>query len=90
MATDQLIYQLQKGNPHMRVVRDFGERRVGGQNALLTEMVNQSALGGREINWLVTVLRPEGLSYFAFVAPETEFADYRPTFERIIRSIRFN
>ena len=89
VANDQLIYQLQKGNPHMRVVRDHGERRVGGQSALLTELVNQSVLGGREINWLVTVLRPDGLSYFAFVAPEAEFADYRRAFESIIRSIRF-
>jgi Zn-dependent protease with chaperone function len=90
-ATDQLVADLRRSNPNMRVVRNNDQRRVDGQNAMVTELSNDSPLGGRETDWLVTVLRPDGLlHYFIGVAPQREFTQYAPTFDKIVSSVRFN
>mgnify|MGYP003351930082 CR=1 FL=1 len=52
-------------------------------------LANASPVGGNAIDYLVTVLRPEGLIYIVFVAPEKEFAKYERTFRDMIDSIRF-
>ena len=70
--------------------RTRGRIRVGGKSALSKILTNDSPLGGRETDWLVTVLRPEGLLYFVFVAPEQEFADYQNAFQQILNSVRFS
>ncbi|HYK89590.1 MAG TPA: M48 family metalloprotease, partial [Acidobacteriota bacterium] len=88
-ATEQLIQNLVGSNPSMKVAGDRRKIRVGGQEALSTMLNNDSPLGGRETDWLLTVLRPEGLVYLVFVAPEKEFADYRRTFEEMLNSLRF-
>jgi beta-barrel assembly-enhancing protease len=88
-ATTQLIGSLQTANPDMRVSRDASRIRVGGQAALSTTLSNVSPVGGNETDLLVTVLRPEGLLYFVFVAPEAEAAGYQRSFQDILSSIRF-
>ena len=89
-ATNQLIESLRRSNTAMRISRDLGKIRVGGKSALSKILTNDSPLGGRETDWLVTVLRPEGLLYFVFAAPEQEFADYQGAFEQILNSVRFS
>ncbi len=89
-ATTQLIGSLQNANPDMRVSRDAVRIRVGGLAALSTTLSNVSPAGGNETDVLVTVLRPEGLLYFVFVAPEAEFAGYQRVFQDMINSIRFS
>lgn len=88
-ATDQLIDQLRENNPRMRVSRDHERTRFGGEPALSTLLTNDSPIGGKESDWLVTVLRPEGLYYFICVAPEGDYSAYRRTFQTILDSIRF-
>jgi Zn-dependent protease with chaperone function len=88
-ATDQLIDELQYSNPAMRISRDQGQIRVGGAAAISKIFSNDSPIGGREVDWLVTALRPEGLVYFIFVAPESDFADYQPVFQQILNSVNF-
>lgn len=88
-ATDQLIAQLQQGNPALSISGAATQVRVDGERALSTMLRNDSALGGRETGWLVTILRPEGLVYFICVSPEKDYAAYRRTFETIINSVRF-
>jgi len=88
-ATDQLMDTLKKQNPQISVTRSGVQTRVGGERALSIMLRNDSALGGTETNWLVTVLRPEGLVYFVGVAPEKEYGDYRRAFENLINSVRF-
>ncbi len=39
---------------------------------------------------LATVARPEGLFYVIFIAPQSLFDQVQPTFEDILRSVRFN
>ncbi|MBP1595199.1 MAG: peptidase [Acidobacteria bacterium] len=88
-ATDQLIRDLQQSNPSLRVTQTGRQTRVGGTAALSTVLQNDSPVGGVERDWLVTVLRPEGLVYFIGVAPENDYGDYRRAFETLIDSIRF-
>jgi Zn-dependent protease with chaperone function len=88
-ATDQLVSQLQQSNPRMSVVRRHERMRLGGATALSTDLVNDSPAGGREGDWLVTTLRPNGLLFFVCVAPQSAAAEYEPAFQRIIDSVRF-
>jgi hypothetical protein len=88
-ATDKLIDDLRHSNPGMRLVRSHERVRLSGQNALSTYLSNDSPAGGRETDWLVTVLRPEGLLYFVCVAPERDYGDYSRAFEAMLDSVRF-
>jgi predicted Zn-dependent protease len=89
-ATDQLIDNMRRSNPNMRITRSHESIRVNGQSALSTELSNESPAGGRETDWVVTVLRPDGtLYYFVGVAPSNEFSRYNTTFEDILNSARF-
>jgi hypothetical protein len=89
-ATDQLLNQLRQSNPNMRETRTRQRRTVDGESALVLELSNDSAIGGREVNWMVTVLRPNGLLYYVVgVAPERDFSRYAPTFDQIVSSIQF-
>jgi predicted Zn-dependent protease len=89
-ATNQLLDELSRSNPNMRVVRENERIRVGGLRALSTELRNESPIGGRETDWLVTVLLPNGrLYYFIGVAPQNEFRVYQDAFNRVLSSVRF-
>jgi hypothetical protein len=55
------------------------------------EIANDTAAGGREIDRLVTVLRPDGLLYyFIGVTPDRDSNRYEPVFRDMIASVRFN
>jgi len=89
-ATDQLIDDMRRSNPNMRITRSHERVTVNGQRGLSTELSNESPAGGRETDWIVTTLRPDGtVYYFVGVAPSNEFSRYSNTFEDIIDSVRF-
>jgi hypothetical protein len=88
-ATDQLLAELKRSNQNMQVTRASAQMRVGGERALSTMLRNDAPGGGNVTNWIVTVLRPEGLVYFVAVAPEAEYQNYRRAFEAVVDSVRF-
>ena len=88
-STDRLIVELQHSNPGMRLLRKSERIRLNGQRAISTYMSNDSPLGGQETDWVVTVLRPEGLLYYICVAPQAEYSNYDKTFVSILDSVRF-
>jgi len=88
-ATDRLMQELRRSNQTMRIIRSPESIRVDGQRALSTDLSNESPLGGRETDWLVTVQRPEGLLFFVFVAPDRDFLNYNHTFRVMLDSVRF-
>jgi predicted Zn-dependent protease len=89
-ATDQLITELRRSNPKMSVASERGPIRVGGQPAISVKFDNESPLGFRETNWLVTVLGPDGtMYYFVAVAPESQFNLSRTAFDQVLASVRF-
>jgi Zn-dependent protease with chaperone function len=87
--TQDLIGQLSQSNPGMQVGQSK-RMTIGRDPALVTTMYNQSPMGGREINMLVTVERPEGLFYMVFIGPESEFRNLQPIYEQMLRTVRFN
>jgi beta-barrel assembly-enhancing protease len=88
-ATQQLIENLQKSNPNMRVVRQAAPVKLNGQPGLSTYLSNDSPVGGQETDWLITVLQPQGLLSFLSVAPQAAYSDYDKTFAAILDSVQF-
>jgi hypothetical protein len=88
-ATSQVIQDLQNSNPSMKITRQGERLRLNGQPGLSTYLSNVSPAGGQETDWVVTVLRPEGLMYFVCVAPQSAYDNYDKTFSSILDSLRF-
>jgi Zn-dependent protease with chaperone function len=89
-ATDQLIQEFRESNPQLRSARNHQRIRVDNQSALWTEMTNESPVGGRENDILVTAAAPDGtMYYFIAVAPQSEFPVYSNAFEHILSTVRF-
>jgi predicted Zn-dependent protease len=88
--TSQLIAELQRSNPSMKVVNSSRSVRVGGQPALITTLSSESPYSGQtEIDTVVTVSRPGGLFYLVLIAPQGETSKAKPAFDRMLSSIRF-
>ena len=90
-ASSQLIEQLRHSNPELRVISRRQRTWVGRQRAISLTLRGRSPVRGeKEMDWLVSTLRPDGtLWYIVFVAPKQDFGTFRPTFERMLDSIRF-
>jgi beta-barrel assembly-enhancing protease len=88
-ATSQVIQDLQKSNPAMKITRQGERLRLNGQPGISTYLSNASPAGGQETDWLVTVLRPEGLVYFVCLAPQSAYDNYDKTFSSILDTVRF-
>lgn len=90
-ATDDLVHHLRTQNPNMQVSSRSSKRvRIGGAEGLITMLESDSPYGGAETDGLVTVLRPEGLFYMVFVAPQREFRNLEAAFNQMVSSIRFS
>jgi Zn-dependent protease with chaperone function len=88
-ATQELVNELQKTNPNMKVTRQAQSVRLNDQPALSTYLANDSPGGGKEADWIVTVARPDGMIYFVCTAPEGEFETYRKACGAVLDSVRF-
>jgi Zn-dependent protease with chaperone function len=88
-ATQQLISGLQQSNPNMKVTRQSVRVRLNSQPALSTYLSNDSPAGGQETDWIITVVRPEGLVSFVCTAPASEFNEYNKAFGDMLDSVRF-
>jgi len=87
-ATRQLIRNLAKTNSGLSVTREPGSVRLNGQPGLSTYLSNDSPAGGEEVDWLVTVMQPQGLLSFLCVAPKAAYPEYEKTFTAILDSVR--
>ena len=89
--TQELIRRLKQNNPDLRIGREARRIEVAGQPALLSTLNSQSPYRGeQEKDVLATVARPEGLFYVVFIAPQSLFDEIQPSFEDVLRSVRFN
>ncbi|HYA64234.1 MAG TPA: M48 family metallopeptidase [Candidatus Sulfotelmatobacter sp.] len=89
LATEKLIESMQQENANMRITRESKAVTVDGERALSTYLRNDAPAGGLETDWLITVMRPEGLVYFVFVAPQPEFNKFSTVYGSIVDSIQF-
>jgi hypothetical protein len=80
---------LKADNPRTAVTSNSRAARIAGSNGLITILSNSSPFGGSETDALVTLLRPQGLFYLIFVAPERNYPQLQDTFQRMIDSLRF-
>jgi Zn-dependent protease with chaperone function len=87
--TTDLIANLRQSNPALQASGRQTRANLNGTSALVTTLYNQSPLGGREIDMLVTAQRPEGMFYMVFIAPEGDFKQLQSTYEQMLRSVRF-
>ncbi len=89
-ATTQLLSNLQQSNPHMNVVRPRQQMRLNGKPALSIYLENDSPLGGRESDWLITASCSDSLFYILAVAPKNEFDNYEHAFQSLVDSVKFS
>jgi beta-barrel assembly-enhancing protease len=87
-ATRELIQNLQKSNPNLRMTRDPGPVKLNGQPGLSTYLSNDSPVGGQETDWLITVMQPQGLLSFLCVAPQAAYPGYDKTFSAMLDTVR--
>jgi beta-barrel assembly-enhancing protease len=88
-GTQKLLESLQQENEGMEIQTQPAEITVNGQRAFSTYLRNNSPAGGIEKDWVLTILRPEGLYYFIFVAPERDYASFSASFASIVDSLQF-
>jgi hypothetical protein len=88
-ATRELLSQLQAMNPGMQVQGAARNIRVDGSPGAVTTLAGSSPFGGTERDVLVTVMRPEGLFYMVFIAPNQYFDQAQNAFDRMVASLRF-
>jgi predicted Zn-dependent protease len=94
-ATQQVLASIQKDNPGTRPSGQTTSIDVNGMEARSIYLSGPSPLqqNGQalpERDWLVTFENPRGeLFYVVFVAPERDFTQLRPTYEKMLESVRF-
>ena len=88
-ATSTFLDAIARGNPDLRSAGDQRGLRLSQRTAILTPLVNPSALGGRErVDLYTTFLSDGSLFYYLTVVPENDAAAFQDTFRRIAESIR--
>ena len=88
-ATQKLITSMEEENADLRITRAPRPVTLNGEPALSTYMTNDSPNGGQETDWLITVIRPEGLVYFVCVAPREDYHDFSGAYTSVLDSLRF-
>jgi len=87
--TDQLMAQLKQQNPQMKpgAASDVVVNGVGGRSLEATN--SGAAGGGTERDWVVALPESSGtLRYVVFVAPDADFNALRPTYERMLQTLK--
>jgi len=93
-ATQALIQNLQQTNSGLRVAENPKPIQVAGAEGRSTMLagtspIQQSNQAAPERDWLVTVPRREGgMLHIVFIAPEKEFAQLQPTYQKMLDSLQ--
>lgn len=85
-----LIRELQRGNPTLQVQQNASQVRVDNQNGIMVRMTSSSARGGREADVLVATEYRGGIIYMLFITPEAEYGNLRELFNRMLASVQLN
>lgn len=93
-ATDKLIQNLQQTNPGLRVYDSPRKIQAAGTEALSTMLAGNSPIrqgdqSAPERDWLVTLATPSGgMMHIVFIAPESQFAQLQPTYQKMLESLQ--
>jgi hypothetical protein len=88
-ASLELASELRAMNPRMKLSANPRPTQVQGNPAFVLVLDSQSPFGGVERDVLLTVSRPQGVFYMVFIAPDQNFDQFQPAFQRMVDSIRF-
>jgi hypothetical protein len=93
-ATQDLVQNLEQSNPGLRASESAQPSNVNGVEGRSVNLTGNSPIQDNghplpERDWLVTLPRGQnGLLYLVFIAPEKDFSQLRPTYERILESVQ--
>ena len=92
--TGLLIQQIQQSNELEQVSKPqaITVGGVAGRSTFLRSPSPLADASGKtqiERDWLVTVPQRGGLIFMIFIAPETDFTRFQPTFDAMVRSVKF-
>lgn len=94
-ATSELVQNLQQSNPQLQVAGQPQSTNISGRQGIsvyLTEPSPLQAGNGQpatERDMLVTVPRSDGsVLYVIFIAPDAQFQQLQPAFQRMLSSLR--
>jgi Zn-dependent protease with chaperone function len=94
-ATHELLASLHQSNPDLRAIGHDENIRVNGMAGKSVDLVGTSPLrdpsgrASQERDWLVALMRKDGtVLYVVSIAPDKDFESLRPTFERMLKSLR--
>jgi hypothetical protein len=89
-ATQQLVTQITQNNAQLQPQGNGQDFTLNGRKARSTVFLGPSPIQGeQERDWLVTIQRDDGtLLYAIFIAPDKDFKQLQPTFEKMLRSIK--
>jgi len=93
--TEAVAQSLQSGDSNMKAVGQIQRLTVGGSPAGWLELETVSPMAGadgktqRERDWLVVLQRGSNAIYFVFVSTAANYEQFRPAFERMLRSVQF-
>jgi len=87
-ATQELLDTMRLSNPNLRVIKQGG-MKLEGRAALFTLLETDSPLQGqKERDLLVTTRQSDSLFSLIFIAPESLFDAYKPTFDAMLQSLQ--
>jgi Zn-dependent protease with chaperone function len=93
-ATQALIQNLQDTNPGLHIYDSPRKIQVAGVEGRSTMLAGISPIkqGNQPVperDWLVTLARPEGgLLHLVFIAPESQFSQLQPTYQKMLDSLQ--
>ncbi len=94
--TAKIVSSLQSGDSDLKTIGDptpISVAGVRGRSVIMqstSPFVDAKGQSQKERDWLVTIPRQDGsVFYLVFVAPESEFRYFRPTFEKMLKSVQF-
>jgi len=93
-ATQDLVQNLQQSNPGLQASGNLQNIKINGIQGKSVNLIGSSPLqqNGQplpERDWLVTVPRQQGgLLYMVFIAPQKEFSQLNPTYQKMLQSLQ--
>ena len=86
-ATAELLNVLRASNPNLRVIEQHA-LNLKGRSALSTLLETDSPLPGqKERDLLVTARQSDFMVSLIFIAPQSQFDAYKPTFDAMLQSL---
>jgi len=92
-ATNDLLGEILRANPNLKVVPDSQQNdRINGAAALSLVLSGRSPVTREEerVTLFTRELPDDHVIYALFIAPAADYNELRPTFERMVSSLRIN